>query len=574
MSYVLIDLGKDERGFTITCDINKNWFPRGLPSRRFNSRRKEWDAPAVKLNAKYIQEQMTEQVGVISTPAAQAKLNELNNPTRAPNGFPTWYPFKTTPYLAQQMALDKVYGLNGFALFMAMRTGKTKVAIDIISALRMENKIKAVVIVCPLPIRLNWVREFLVHSPIPIDVYLCDTGNIKRMQRWFETESDFKCLITGVESLSGGRAGLMTETFLKQFTGEAAVIVDESSTIKNHKSTWYKWCKIFSQHARYRGILTGSPMSLGPMDLFAQYEFLDTNIIGAGDFYTFRARYAVMGGFEGKKVVEYDRLDELSESIEPYTYQVKITDVFPDAPKKLYEVLEVNMTDTQRNLYKTVKSERELTIAEGKLIISSCLELMLRLQEITGGHVTVGSAENDPKVKYKRGRITGENPKLTKLMEVAEEIEGSIIVWCMFKDEIYLVEEALSKRYGVDQVVSFHGDIDEYTRIEALNSRFQTGKAKFLVGNTAVGAMGLTMTKADTIIYYSNSFRYVDRVQSEERAFDPKKTSGTRIIDLVMAHSVDVTIMKSLINKKDISDYVTQCIDEAGNLKLLFDGVE
>ena len=138
---------------------------------------------------------------------------------------------------------------------------------------------------------------------------------------------------------------------------------------------------------------------------------------------------------------------------------------------------------------------------------------------------------------------------------------GSTIIWCAFREEIAIVSEALRKEYGEDQVVELHGDVDEAARDYNVNTAFQSGAARFLVGNTATGGMGLTMHKAENEIYFSNSFNYTDREQSEERAFGPHKKNGTVIIDIVAENTVDEHILEALTQKKDVSEYVRSTID-------------
>jgi SNF2 family DNA or RNA helicase len=295
-----------------------------------------------------------------------------------------------------------------------------------------------------------------------------------------------------------------------------------------------------------------------------QFEFLDPGIIGIGDFYSFRKRYAIMGGFEDKQIIGYQNMEELMEILEPFVFQVRKDEVFPDAPKKIYVRREVSLSDKQKELYRKVKREGVAEIGDNVMIVQNALEKMLRLQEITGGSV---SFRADPEVealtkkKYIRQRVEGSNPKLSELMEVVQEYTGPTIIWCAFREEISIVSEALRKAFGNDQVVELHGDVDEATRDHNVNVAFQGKKSRFLVGNTSTGGMGLTMHAAENEIYFSNSFNYTDREQSEERAFGPHKTNGTVIIDIVAEKTVDEHILEALIQKKDVSEYVRGTID-------------
>jgi SNF2 family DNA or RNA helicase len=427
----------------------------------------------------------------------------------------------------------------------------------------MQAHVDRVLIVCPLSIRKNWIREIEVHAPFPVDAYLLDTSKPKEFQKWMAQKHDFKWLLVGVESLAAGSAMKYAEEFVLS-SYKLMTVVDESSKIKGHAATRSKNCVKLGRHSAYRVIMTGTPISHGPMDLFMQFEFLDPDIIGIGDFYSFRKRYAIMGGFEDKQVVGYQNIEELMEMIEPFVFQVRKDEVFPDAPKKIYLRRETQLTDKQKALYRQVKREGIVESGDQTMIVQNALEKMLRLQEIIGGTIsfkTDPETEKLTKKKYIRQRIEGGNPKLSELMEAVEEYDGSTIIWCAFREEIAMVSEALKAKYGEGQVVELHGDVDEATRDYNVNTAFQSGKSRFLVGNTATGGMGLTMHKAENEIYFSNSFNYTDREQSEERAFGPHKKNGTVIIDIVAEKTVDEHILEALTQKKDVSEYVRGTID-------------
>jgi len=272
-----------------------------------------------------------------------------------------------------------------------------------------------------------------------------------------------------------------------------------------------------------------------------------------------------MGGYEQKQVIGYQNLDELMEVVEPFVFQVQKDEVFADMPKKVYIRREVQLSDRQKNLYKSIKREGWASIGNEQVLVQNALEKMLRLQEVTGGAI---SFRNDPErealtgEKFRRQRIEGKNPKVEELVTVIEDMPGSTIVWCAFKEEIFMVAEELRSMYGSDQVVELHGGVTEQQRDVNVNEKFQSGTARFLVGNVATGGMGLTMSKADIEIYFSNSFNYTDREQSEERAFAPGKQNGTVIVDIVAENTVDEVILEALTQKKDVARFVRESIHD------------
>jgi SNF2 family DNA or RNA helicase len=195
---------------------------------------------------------------------------------------------------------------------------------------------------------------------------------------------------------------------------------------------------------------------------------------------------------------------------------------------------------------------------------------MLRLQEIAGGIITF---ERNPDLydaaKFTHNRIAGKNPKVEELLAIAEENDASTIVWCRFIEEIRMVCEALRERYGYDAVVEIHGGISENDRDHNVQNLFQTGKARFLVGNAATGGVGLNMTRAELVVYYSNSFSFTDREQSEDRAHRIGQTRSVTYIDIIAEGTVDAAVTQALREKKDVSEFVRTSINDRNDRNLL-----
>jgi SNF2 family DNA or RNA helicase len=270
-----------------------------------------------------------------------------------------------------------------------------------------------------------------------------------------------------------------------------------------------------------------------------------------------------MGGYEGKEIIGYQNLDELIELISPFIFQVRKSEVLTELPPKVFAVREVQMTDEQKRLYRQISKEDKAVSGDRGITVKSVLERMLRLQEICGGIIAY---ERNPDLynpdKYEHCRIPGKNPKVEELKAIIEETEGAVIVWCRFLEEIAMVSEALRETYGRRSVVEIHGGIGEQQRDDNVQA-FQRGEARFLVGNAATGGVGLNMTRAETVIYFSNSFSFTDRDQSEDRAHRIGQTKSVTYIDLVCEGSVDEIVLDALRGKKDVSEYVRRSINDA-----------
>lgn len=573
--HTTLDFDEKRGRFEIRCPVWDNQRVRALPNRRWSKAQNCWHAPAIRANVECLQQMYGESPTTEVTQAARDKidgyLSERGKRARVA-AFPSFYGFKRQPRDKQREALEKVYGLHAFALFMDMRTGKTKVFIDLACAMRMEGKVDRAILICPLSLRKNWVREFAKDAPIPIDAYLLDASKPKEFDRWLEHKHDFKWLLVGVESLAAGRAAELVKRFAVTST-KMLVGVDESSKIKTPNANRSEQAVAIARMCEYRGAMTGTPLTKNPLDLYMQFEFLDPDIIGLGDFYSFRARYAEMGGYENRQVVGYNNLDELVELVSPYTYQVRQHEVFQHDKTRV--VREVPMAAEQKRLYKELKSKSRLGLlgSDLEMVVQNVLEKSLRLQEISGGFVSYLHSEEEllrmrelwgPAKKLPRTYrvpVPGPNPKLNDLIEATEEYEGQTIIWCAFKDEIYAIRDALRKKYGDDQVVELHGDVEEAQRDINVYELFQKKVARFIVGNAATGGMGLTMDVAENIFFFSNTYNFVDREQAEERGTAEGK--NTLIVDFICEATIDAVIMASNEEKKDLSEYIRGKIDEA-----------
>ena len=534
---------------------------RKTPNRRWDSRRSCWTAPVLRSNSDYLLQAFNR--NDFDPIAYQKALDSLESRRVVGEQFPFQYQFKTEPRPYQHRALTQAYGKPGFAYYMDMGTGKTKTSLDLFSAYFQDQKVDRLLVVTKFSTRKNWEREVGIHCPIPTEVMILNTTKPKVFEEFNTSATDaLKILIVGTESLAAGNAILYAQKFVDVST-RVGMIVDEAHMIKNHSAVRARNCVKLSKSASYKLIMTGTPVANGPMDVFMQFECLDPDILGIGDFYSFRNRYAVMGGYENKEIVGYQNMEELIELISPFVFQVRKSEVLTELPPKVYETREVSMTDEQRRLYKDIAKRDQTVVGDQGITVKSVLERMLRLQEITGGIITF---ERNPDLynrsKFVHSRIGGMNPKVEELLAICEETEGSMIVWCRFVEEIVWVTEALREKFGESSTVQIYGGISEQERDYNVQELFQQGKARFLVGNAATGGVGLNMTRAETVVYFSNSFSFTDREQSEDRAHRIGQTKSVTYIDLVAEGTVDGVVLQALREKKDVSEFVRTSIND------------
>ena len=469
------------------------------------------------------------------------------------------YPFKTVPYAHQITALEKSWDKENYAYFMEMGTGKSKVLIDNMSMLYDHGKINGALILAPKGVYRNWQRqEIPTHLPSHIEdftVAWTPTPNKIEKELLDSILKDPKDLtldifLMNIEALHTTKGARFAERFLNGH--RALVVIDESTTIKNPKAIRTKNALKLSTLAKYRRILTGSPVTRDPIDLFSQCEFLDPAILGHASYYSFKNRYTVqvrtnVGTHTFNKVVGYKNLDELSHLLTPYSYRVLKEDCL-DLPEKIYTKRQVDLTPEQHKAYKEMK-EIALTFFEDGSVLtaSTVMTQLLRLHQISCGHLVTESGET--KV-FKNNRIT-------ELMDILEEVDGKVIIWANYRQDIRTIYDTISKKYGKETVATYYGDTPDDER-QGIVQKFQDkdSSLRYFVGNQQTAGYGLTLTAAKTVVYYSNNYDLEKRIQSEDRAHRIGQKSNVTYIDLIAEKTVDERIVKALRNKINIASKV------------------
>ena len=437
-----------------------------------------------------------------------------------------------------------------FAYFMEMGTGKSKVVIDNIDMLYNAGKINGALIVAPKGVYKNWFdSEIPNHMPDYIEkrVGLWRTDpKAKDLQPLFKTGAELPILIMNVEAFSTKKGIQFAERFLNSH--KALMGIDESTTIKNPAAKRTKNIVSLRLLTKYRRILTGSPVTKSPLDLFTQCYFLDPYLLDQSSYYVFRTRYAVcrkinVSGRQVEIVVGYRNLAELSEKLKPFSYRVLKDDCL-DLPKKTFMKRTVELTDEQKKVYNQMKQEA-IAFLNGKMVTSATvITQLMRLHQITCGHFK----SNDGTVQDLK------NNRVSELMDILEEVEGKAVIWAHYRHDIEKIVEAISKKYGEKTIVTYYGDTSTDDRQKAIDKiQDKNSPVRFIIGTTQTGGYGITLTGASTMIYYSNGYDLEKRQQSEARIDRIGQKKPMTYIDIMAEDTIDDKIVKSLRNKVNIA---------------------
>jgi len=462
------------------------------------------------------------------------------------------YKFKTKPYAHQLKALEMSWNKEIFAYFMEMGTGKSKVLIDNISMLYDKGKINAALIIAPKGVVKTWYeQEIPAHMVDHVDKKvimwqaLINQKQQSKLDILFRAGVDLRILIMNVEAFSTKKGLEFAKKFLNCHS--AMVAVDESTTIKNPGAKRTKAILSLSRMAKYRRILTGSPVTKSPLDLYTQCFFLDSFLLDHSSYYSFRTRYALMrtANFGGKSVqivVGYRNLGELSEILKPFSYRVLKDDCL-DLPKKTFMKRIIQLTPDQFKLYEQMRKTALATL-NGKMTTTvTVLTQLMRLQQITCGYFKAddGTTQDIP------------NNRINELIDLLYEIEGKVVIWAHWQKDVTKIIAAVVKEFGEGCCVDYFGLTPQNERQENIRKFQEDEKVRFFIGTTQTGGYGITLTAASNMIYYSNGYDLEKRKQSEARIDRIGQTKPMTYIDILAENTIDEKIVVALRKKINIA---------------------
>lgn len=463
------------------------------------------------------------------------------------------------PYGHQIEALRRLEGQEAFALFMEMRTGKTKVTLDDFGRLELAGKAQDLMVIAPGGVYRTWARAAADHlssdllSRAAIQVWESGASATKarRLKAFLEARDRPRIFLVNVEALSSVKAA--REASLA-FLGarKSVLVVDESTIIKSPSAKRTKFInRDLASLADYRRILSGLPSPKSPLDIYSQFEFLDWRILGFRSFYAFRARYAEMwtadyGGRSVPIVKGFRDLEDLQRRIAPSTFRWLLKDCY-DLPPKAYMIREVELTPDQKRIYAEMRDTATAQLsATDHATATVVIAQILRLHQILCGHIT---DENGVAHEIPENRTR-------ELLSLLEDYAGKAIVWCSYDRDVQKVAAALAEDYGEGSVARFWGG-NKSTR-EAEEARFlKDPECRWMVATAAAGGRGRTWTVADLTVYFSNTADLEHRSQSEERTQGVGKDAPCTYVDLMVPGTVDEKMINALRAKIDLSTAVT-----------------
>lgn len=458
------------------------------------------------------------------------------------------YPYKTIPYEHQRNALNQSAEKVQWAYFMEMGTGKTKVTIDNMAYLFLKKQITSALIIAPKSVYTVWETEIETHMPEDVK-YKIFKWNIDKPKDLIKLNKydHFRIFLINVEALSTKRGFEGCIDYLSK-NKLNFVALDESTTIKNRSAKRTKNILGLRQLSHIRRILTGSPITKSPLDLYTQCQFLSPELLGFSSYLAFRNRYAEMTDIpvgSGRYISVpkyYKRIEELEIRLKQFSTRIR-KDQCLDLKPKIRQKRYIELEGEGKKIYDRLRTSALAIVEDSTISFSNKLTEIIKLHQVCNGFT-----------KDDEGKILNLHElKLKALEEIIEETDGKIIIWANYLWNIHQINHFLKVRYGEESTVSIFGEVNVEDRKKAVE-RIQTDeKTRFMVGNPTTGGFGLTLTACNTVIYFSNNYNLEVRKQSEDRAHRIGQKGSVLYIDIVARNTLDEAIMKSLTNKGQIA---------------------
>jgi SNF2 family DNA or RNA helicase len=297
-----------------------------------------------------------------------------------------------------------------------------------------------------------------------------------------------------------------------------------------------------------RRILTGSPITKSPLDLYTQCQFLSPELLGFTSYLTFRNRYAEMADLpvgSGRFIQipkYYKRLDELEDKLKGFSTRIR-KDQCLDLKPKIRQRRYIELEGKNKALYNRLREHALAIVEDSTISFSNKLTEIIKLHQVCNGF----TKDDDGKI------LQLHDQKIDALKEILDETDGKVIIWANYLWNIHQIKHELMVKYGERSTVCIFGEVSVEDRRQAVKRIQEDPETRFLVANPTTGGFGLTLTACNTVIYYSNNYNLEVRMQSEDRAHRLGQKGSVVYVDIVAKNTLDEAIMKSLINKGKIA---------------------
>lgn len=425
-----------------------------------------------------------------------------------------------------------------------MGCGKTITTIAVVGRAFLNGKTKRVLIIAPKSIVMVWQQEFEKFADFPYTLIVLEGSSEKKKQQLKDIKgASLQAAVINYDSVQ------LIEEDLARWNPDF-IVADESTRIKNPNAKTSKAVHRISKGCRYRMILTGSPITQNPLDLYSQYKMLDEGIFGKS-FYAFKNYYAVLGSYN--QPIGYKNMPELISKAHSIAYRVTKADAL-DLPDTIDEIRPVTLEEKAQKLYRQFVKDSYMELSKGEVIATNVLTRILRLQQMTGGFIRPDE-EVDRYEQVSKAKLEA----LEDILDEAIEAGQKVVVMARFIPEIMEIQKLLEKKSIGHALI--HGGVKD--RAEEVRRFQEDTNCMVFVGQIQTTSMGITLTSASTIVFYSLSYNYADYIQAKARIHRIGQKNKCVYIHLIAQNTIDSEVMKALEQKQDIA---TAIVDNWRNI--------
>ena len=452
---------------------------------------------------------------------------------------------------------------KGFGLLFEMGCGKTLTAIATMGIMYQEKKIDRVLVIAPTSVVSVWPKDLEEHAAFPYTVSVL-LGEKRQRIKMLDDLMRYpykKLKVAVINYESSWREGIIEK--IEDYDPDL-IICDESQRIKGYKSKQSEGAHRLGDKAKYKMILSGTPLQNNVTDLWSQYRFLDKSIFGEL-YHPFERRYCIMHSVFKSKVIKNINMDELRAKEHSIALRKTKAECL-DLPEQVFETRYVSMSKKERAMYEQLQKDAVAELENGDTVTAATvLTKMLRLQQFTGGFLVADDQEEPQQIS---------TAKLDALSEIIEDVcldsGKKLVVFARFVVEVEaikaLAEKCLKTEKSGLKYVSIQGSVKKEDRGSLIKQFQEDPNTMVFVGQIDTAGVGITLTAADTAIYYSKTWNYATYEQSLSRIHRIGQRNTCTYIDLVCEKSIDSKITEALKRKQDLA---TNIVD---NWKDIFKG--
>lgn len=473
--------------------------------------------------------------------------------------------YKLSPFKHQLSGVSLLLANKVFGLFDDMGTGKSKTLVDAVCALTTQGKISACLVVCPNSVKSNWAEpetgEISINGwdNLTHGVYEIASGKklwpLERLG-----VHDVQWVVVNYDVVWRNKDEAWLKAFMQKH--DTLMALDESQFIKTPSSQRTRGCWRLGQYATRRVIMSGTPITKDIRDVYAQYRFLDWSILGYPNFSSFKNDVIVYdnnGPVVNNRLVrikEFKNVDKITNLITPYYRRVEKKDCL-DLPAKVYEKREIPLSKELEALYTQMKDKLVAEFRGIKVKAPIALTKILKLQQISSGFLNYVDDEGNPTTE------TFKSPKVNELIEIISGHPDSSIVFYQMNPERHMIETAFDEK-GIDYY-ALHGGVKTQDR-RNMTDGFKLGNKPVMLCQQRTGGIGLNMTAADLVVFFSNDAGWDLRAQAEDRAHRLGQMKSVTYIDLLSTwkgcQTIDHWILKLIKQKKDAASEIIMNEDD------------